>query len=378
MIYLDNAATSWPKPPSVADAVVRALSECGNPGRGGHPLALAAGRTVLDARESVAALLGAPDPADIAFTRNTTEAINLALHGLLHPGDRVAVTPLEHNAVMRPLRELERRGIEITILPAAADGTVDLSSVPDAIQGARLLVAAHASNVLGTLQPLAELGEFARSAGVLFLVDGAQTAGSLPIDLGDLPVDLFAFPGHKGLLGPQGTGGLYIRSGLKLPPLLAGGTGSLSEREEMPEFAPDRYEAGTPNVPGLAGLGAAVDFLRDTRLDRVRAHEENLVALFLNGLDSLPQVRLLGPRDPGRRAGLVSLTVDGVDPNLLAQVLDERYGICTRAGLHCAPAAHRLAGTWPVGAVRFGFSFDNTADEVDATLSALRELITRL
>lgn len=378
MIYLDNAATSWPKPPSVADAVVRALSECGNPGRGGHPLALAAGRTVLDARESVAALLGAPDPADIAFTRNTTEAINLALHGLLHPGDRVAVTPLEHNAVMRPLRELERRGIEITILPAAADGTVDLSAAPDAIQGARLLVAAHASNVLGTLQPLAELGEFARSAGVLFLVDGAQTAGSLPIDLGDLPVDLFAFPGHKGLLGPQGTGGLYIRSGLKLPPLLAGGTGSLSEREEMPEFAPDRYEAGTPNVPGLAGLGAAVDFLRDTRLDRVRAHEENLVALFLNGLDSLPQVRLLGPRDPGRRAGLVSLTVDGVDPDLLAQVLDERYGICTRAGLHCAPAAHRLAGTWPVGAVRFGFSFDNTADEVDATLSALRELITRL
>lgn len=378
MIYLDNAATSWPKPSSVADAVARALSECGNPGRGGHPLALAAGRTVLDARESVAALLGAPDPADIAFTRNTTEAINLALHGLLHPGDRVAVTPLEHNAVMRPLRELERRGIEITILPAAADGTVDLSSVPDAIQGARLLVAAQASNVLGTLQPLAELGEFARSAGVLFLVDGAQTAGSLPIDLGDLPVDLFAFPGHKGLLGPQGTGGLYIRSGLKLPPLLAGGTGSLSEREEMPEFAPDRYEAGTPNVPGLAGLGAAVDFLRDTRLDRVRAHEENLVALFLNGLDSLPQVRLLGPRDPGRRAGLVSLTVDGVDPNLLAQVLDERYGICTRAGLHCAPAAHRFAGTWPVGAVRFGFSFDNTADEVDATLSALRELITHL
>jgi cysteine desulfurase / selenocysteine lyase len=376
MIYLDHAATSWPKPGPVAGAAMRALTECGNPGRGGHPLSLAAGRTVLEARENVAALLGATDPASIAFTRNATEALNLAIRGILRPGNRVAVTPLEHNAVMRPLRELERQGVQIVTLPAGPDGAVDLTKAPEALQGARLVIAAHASNVLGTLQPVAELGELAHAAGALFLVDAAQTAGTMPIDLGGLPVDLLAFPGHKGLLGPQGTGGLYIRPGLELPPLLAGGTGSLSEREEMPEFAPDRYEAGTPNVPGLAGLAAAAAYLQDAGLEQVRAHEEGLAALFLGGLPR--GVKILGPLDPRRRSGLVSIAMAGVDPDLLAQVLDERYGICVRAGLHCAPAAHRWAGTWPVGAVRFSFGFSTTPAEVKAALAALRELANRL
>jgi cysteine desulfurase / selenocysteine lyase len=375
VIYLDSAATSWPKPAQVIDAVARALADCGNPGRGGHPLSLAAGRAVLDAREEVAALLGAADPASIAFTRNCTEAVNLALHGVLRPGDRVVVSPVEHNAVMRPLRLLERQGVQLTMLPAAPDGTVDLDGARAALAGARLLVVAHASNVLGTVQPIAELGELARAAGALFLVDAAQTAGAAPLHLDSLPVDLLAFPGHKALLGPQGTGGLYMRPGLALAPLLAGGTGSLSEQEEMPEFAPDRYEAGTPNVPGLAGLAAAASLLRTLSVSAVRWHEEVLVARFINGVAGLPGVRVLGPLEARRRVGLVSLAVDGVDPDLLAQVLEERYGICTRAGLHCAPAAHRHVGTWPVGAVRFSFGFHTTVAEVDTAVAALQELM---
>jgi len=260
MIYLDNAATSWPKPPSVADAVVRALGECGNPGRGGHPLALAAGHTVLDARESVAALLGTPDPAGIAFTRNTTEAINLALRGLLNPGDRVAVTPLEHNAVMRPLRELERRGdIAVTILPAAADGTVDLLAAESLLRGTRLLVAAHASNVLGTVQPLAELGELARSAGALFLVDGAQTAGSLPLDLSALPVDLFAFPGIRESLGM-----VYLEAQAAGLPVVAFDNGGIPEVMRQGETG-----ILTPFLDVSAYRAAVVSLLDDA--DRRRA-----------------------------------------------------------------------------------------------------------
>lgn len=378
MIYLDSAATSWPKPRLVISATARAMAECGNPGRGGHPLSLAAGRAVLDAREAVAALLGAGDPASIAFTRNCTEAINLVIHGVLRPGDRVVVSPLEHNAVMRPLRLLEREGVHLTVLPAAPDGTVDLDAARRALVGARLMIVCHGSNVLGTLQPIAALGELARQAGVLFLVDAAQTAGAVPLHLDSLPVDFVAFPGHKGLLGPQGTGGLYIRPGRVLPPLLAGGTGSLSELEEMPEFAPDRYEAGTPNVPGLAGLAAAASFLSAVGVAAVREQEEELTARFCEGVAGLARVRVLGPASPERRAGLVSLAVDGVDPDLLAQVLEERYSICTRAGLHCAPAAHQHAGTYPIGAVRFSFGYHTTTAEVDAAVDALRELINAL
>ncbi len=381
MIYLDHAATSWPKPLAVHSAVARAMLDCGNPGRGGHPLAITAGQAVLEARESVAALLGIPDPRCLAFTKNCTEAVNLALHGVLRPGDRVAVTTVEHNAVMRPLRELERRiGIRVEPLPALPDGTVDLHEIGarQALAGARLVVACHASNVLGTLQPISELGVLARRAGALFLVDAAQTVGALPLSLADLPVDLVAFPGHKALLGPQGTGGLYIRPGLELSPFLAGGTGSNSESEEMPSYAPDRYEAGTPNVPGLAGLAAAAQYLSEIGVSSVRTHERSLSAMMLEGFARAPKVRVLGPADPERRCGLVSITMEGVSPDLLAHVLQEKFGICTRAGLHCAPAAHRHAGTWPDGAVRFGFGYSTTLQEVEATVSAVTELAARL
>lgn len=376
--YLDHAATSWPKPPQVAAAVAAALEGAGNPGRSGHPLALAAARHVLAAREGVARLLGVAQPERIAFAPNATAAINLALHGLLRPGDRVVTTAIEHNAVARPLRELERQGVAVVRIPCAPDGTPDLDALRAALPGARLLVAAHASNVLGTILPLAEMGRLARAAGALFLVDGAQTAGALPTHLGALPVDLFAFTGHKGLLGPQGTGGLYIRPGLELAPLVRGGTGSRSESEEMPEFPPDRYEAGTPNVPGLAGLAAAAAYLEGLTVARVRAHEQALVQRFLDGLRAIPGVVIYGPAAAGARCGLVSLNLRGASPAALGEALEAGFGICTRVGLHCAPAAHRVASTWPEGSVRFSFGHSNTVADVDAALAALGALARTL
>lgn len=375
---MDHAATSWPKPPAVAEAVGAALAGTGNPGRSGHPLALAAARAVLAAREGVAGLLGVTDPERIVFGRNATEAINLALWGLLRPGDRVVTTQAEHNAVMRPLRELERQGVSLLQVPCAPDGTPDLDALRRLLEGARLLVSTHASNVLGTLMPLAEMGRLARAAGACFLVDGAQTAGAVPVQLATLPVDLFAFTGHKSLLGPQGTGGLYIRPGLDLAPLLRGGTGSASELEEMPEFAPDRYEAGTPNVPGLAGLAASAAYLAQATVAGVRAHELALVERFLAGLREIPGIVLYGPDTADRRCGLVSLNLAGASASALGEALEQGYGILTRVGLHCAPAAHRLAGTWPDGAVRFSFGYSTTAADVDAALQALAELARTL
>lgn len=375
LIYMDNAATTWPKPPGVREAVAEALDGAGNPGRSGHALALRAARWVLAAREGAARLVGAADPARIAFTRNATEAVNLALGGLLRPGDRVVTTATEHNAVMRPLRHLERTGVELCVVPSAADGTLDLAALQSALApGARLLVAAHASNVLGTIQPLDVLGRAAHAAGALFLVDGAQTAGAVPLDLSALPVDLLAFTGHKGLLGPQGTGGLYVRPGLEIAPMVRGGTGSASESEEQPEFAPDRYESGTPNVPGLAGLAAAAAWLADRSVAAVRAHELDLTRRLLDGATAIPGVQVYGPADPARRTGLVSLNLAGVSPAALGQALEEGYGILTRIGLHCAPAAHRTAGTYPDGSVRFSFSPLTTAAEVDTVVDALAEL----
>lgn len=375
LIYLDNAATTWPKPPAVAEAVALALGEAGNPGRSGHRLALASARHLLNARELVAQLLGVADPAQIAFGLNATHALNLAMMGVLRPGDRVVTTAVEHNSVMRPLRRFAEQGGELIVVPCGPDGRVDPGDVRRALEGgARLLVATHASNVLGTIQPIEELGKIARTAGALFLVDAAQTAGALPLDLSSLPVDLLAFTGHKALLGPQGTGGLYIRAGLELNPAVLGGTGSASEREEQPEFAPDRYESGTPNVPGLAGLAAGVEYLLHQGVAAVRNHEQRLTEQFLSGLRELPSFTVYGPADARCRTGLVSLNLRGVEPSALGEALEMGFGILTRVGLHCAPAAHRTGGTYPQGSVRFSFSCMSTEQDVDAALQALQEL----
>jgi cysteine desulfurase/selenocysteine lyase len=378
MIYFDNAATSWPKPATVQSALSEHLSDVGgNPGRAGHRMSIAAARVVENAREALAALLGANDSSRIVFTQNATQALNLALYGLLRPGDHVVTTSIEHNSLMRPLRHLESRGVQITTVACATDGTLDVQSVRRAIQtNTRLLAVTHASNVAGTLSPIAELGALAREKEILFLVDAAQTAGSVPISVGEMQVDLLAFTGHKSLLGPTGTGGLYIRDGIELVPLMRGGTGSDSAHETQPEFLPDAHESGTLNVAGIAGLAAGVRFLSEVGVEAVRSHDQDLVARFLSGASLIPGITLYGPRNEKLQCGVVSFSLAAAVPSEVGLILDQSFEIMARTGLHCAPSAHRTMGTFPEGTVRFSFGWFNTPAEVDTSLKALREIAT--
>ncbi len=376
VIYFDNAATSWPKPPGVREALSDYLADAGgNPGRSGHRLSIGAARLVERARELLAELFNADDPSRIVFTLNATHALNVALYGLLRPGDHVVTTSVEHNSVMRPLRHLETLGVEVTVVACQLDGTLPLADVQRALRpGTRLLVTTHASNVLGTLMPIRELAALARASGALYLVDASQTAGAIPIDVDETGVDLLAFTGHKALLGPTGTGGLYIRDGVDVAPIMRGGTGSDSAYETQPAFQPDVHESGTLNVAGLAGLAAGVRFLFDVGVDAVETHERRLVEQFRAASADIPGLTLHGPRESRHQSGVVSFNLAGAMPSEVAQVLDERFGIMARAGLQCAPSAHRTAGTFPAGTVRFGFGWFNTAAEVDAAIAALRDI----
>jgi cysteine desulfurase family protein len=376
MIYFDNAATSWPKPRPVAAAVQEQLTSAGgNPGRSGHRLSVAAARLVEEAREALAHLFHVEDPSRIAFAHNATHALNVALCGLLHPGDRVVTTSLEHNSVMRPLRHLETTGVRVEVVPCEADGSIDLGKVDASLQpGARLLVTTHASNVTGTILPVADLAAIARRSGAYSVVDAAQTAGTVPIDVEALGIDVLAFTGHKGLFGPTGTGGLYVREEVDLTPLVRGGTGSDSAHEVQPEFMPDAFESGTLNVAGIAGLAAGVRFLMEVGVEAVQAHERQLATRFADAARSIPGVRIYGPSDPRSRCGIVSFNLAGASPSEVGLLLDEAFAIMARTGLHCAPAAHRTLGTFPDGTVRFGFGWFNTTAEVDAAVDALRQI----
>ena len=380
MIYLDHAATSWPKPPAVLQAMTSFLERAGgNPGRSGHRLSIDAGRIVYETRELLAELLGAPDPLRVVLTPNVTYALNIALLGLLNPAtDRVVTTGIEHNSVMRPLRALEAQGLELVVTPCGPDGQLDLEALAVALRpGARLVVASHASNVMGTLLPVGELAALAHEAGALLLVDAAQTAGVIPIDATALGIDLLAFTGHKGLLGPPGTGGLVISPELDpahIRPVLCGGTGSRSEVERQPEMLPDRLEFGTGNGPGIAGLGAGVRYILERGIDAVRAHEMALTRQLLEGLGEIPGVTLYGPIDVEQRTATVSLRLEGHSVSEIGWRLDEEYGILSRVGLHCAPAAHRTLGTFPEGTVRLAAGDSNTAADVEAAIRAIREL----
>lgn len=380
MIYLDNAATSWPKPPEVARAMGDFLERAGgNPGRAGHRLSIAAARAISDVRETLAALFHAPDPLRIVFTPSVTQAINLALRGLVRLGDRVVTTGMEHNAVMRPLRALEEGRVHLTVVPCRPDGELDLLALRQAvIPSVRLVVVAHADNVTGALRPLDEIARIAHDAGAPLLVDAAQTAGAVPIDVQDLGIDLLAFTGHKGLLGPPGTGGLILGERVEareLRPLVRGGTGSHSEHEEQPEELPDKFESGTPNGPGLAGLGAGVRAVMQRGVEAIRAHEAALTAGLLEGLAAIPGVRVYGPPGAGGRTAVISFTAAGRSVSELALRLEEEYQILGRAGLHCAPAAHRTLGTFPDGTVRLAPGPSTTRDEIQATLRAVERIV---
>lgn len=381
LVYLDNAATSWPKPRAVEEAMVRCLREAGgNPGRSGHRLSIEAARVIFDAREAVARLIGAPDSRQVVFTGNATEALNLAIAGVLEPGAHVITTSMEHNSVARPLRYLESQGVGLSVIQTGPAGRVDPGAVARAMRPeTRLVAMTHASNVIGTVQPVEEVARACRERGVLFLVDAAQTAGCYPIDVAAAGIDLLAFTGHKSLLGPPGTGGLYVREGVTLRPLERGGTGSRSELDMQPDFLPDQLESGTPNFVGLAGLGAGVGVVLEGGVEAIRGREEGLARKLRDGLRAIDGVTVYGPDDDrhGRtvpEVGVVSFNLDGVEPSDVGYILDSEYGVLCRVGLHCAPWAHRTIGTYPRGTVRLSLGFHSTAADVAHVLGAVGEM----
>lgn len=380
-IYLDNAATSWPKPEAVYAAVDRYQRECGVAiGRGATRQAAAAQRIIDRCRDRAAQLLGAASPRSIVFTFNGTDALNLALHGLLRPGDHVVTTVLEHNSVLRPLAALrDRRGVETTYVPAGGGGVIDPREIERAITPRTVLVTVlHVSNVTGAIQPVEEAARVAHKHGALFLLDAAQSVGHLPFDVVEVDADLLACSGHKGLLGPLGTGLLYIRPGIEahLDSLRQGGTGSQSESDLQPETMPDKFEAGNHNAPGLAGLEAAFGWIETQGgVAALRRHEVETMEPLLAGLRELTGVRVHGPENARARTGVVSLSLDGFAPHEAAAVLDDQFGIESRAGLHCAPGAHRALGTLAAGGtLRLSLGPFVTPGQIDATLQALRAL----
>jgi cysteine desulfurase family protein len=378
-IYLDHGATSWPKPPEVADAMVAALREHGaNPGRGAYAMALAASRVVFEARRACADLFNVSDSRDLAFVSGCTEACNVMLHGLISPGDRVVVSSMEHNAVSRPLHTLAQQGVEVVIVRADGAGDVDAGDMERAVRRARTraVVCQHASNVTGSIQPIADLADIAHENGALLLVDGAQGGGHLDVDLAVLGVDAYAVSGHKGLLGPQGVGILYLAPGLEAGELMQGGTGGgSSEDDGQPQTRPERYEAGTPNTPGIAGLGAAARLLIEHG-EEWRIEEQRLYRMLKSGLLGIPGVTVLGPALDEPAVPIVSITSEKLDPDRIAFLLDRHYGIAVRSGLHCAPWAHRTLGTLQTGALRFGVGHGNVAEDIEVTLRALSETLS--
>ncbi|MFC2015419.1 aminotransferase class V-fold PLP-dependent enzyme [Chloroflexota bacterium] len=379
MIYFDNAATSWPKPPGVAEAMAHFVRELGaNPGRAAHRQAVESGRIVYDAREAVCELFHAPDPLRLVWCKNVTEALNLALRGLLRPGDRVVSSSMEHNSMMRPLRALEDGGVEVAVVSCSPQGVLDPAGVEAAIQpNTRLVALNHASNVVGTLLPVDEVGALCRRRDLLLLVDAAQTGGAYPLDMQADQIDLLGFTGHKSLGGPMGTGGLIMGERVdetQMEPLIRGGTGSRSEHEVQPDFLPDMCESGTPNVVGLAGLEVGVRWVLERGVGAICAHEVAPTRTLIDGLRSIPGVTVYGTLDPELQTATVSFNIDGMPSSEAGLRLDDEYGILCRVGLHCALAAHKTLGTFPTDTVRFGLSAFNTAEEVQAAIVAVHRL----
>jgi cysteine desulfurase/selenocysteine lyase len=371
--------TSWPKPTEVLKAMTEVLAQSGgNPGRSGHRLSIAAARVVYDCREKVAELFQIPDPLRVIFTANATQSLNLVLLGILRPGDRVVTTSMEHNAVMRPLRFLEKQGLILKIASCAKDGTLNVADMAALIDAhTRLVVMTQASNVSGTILPVAEVAAIAHRHGVPVLVDASQSAGALPVNVPDSGIDLLAFTGHKELLGPTGIGGLIIHPSFNtslIEPLILGGTGSRSDSEEQPENLPDKFESGTANLVGIAGLGAGLDWIHKKGLPAIREHHKALTAALIEGLSVIPGVRVYGKADAESSVAIVSFTIQGKTVSEIGFRLDEEYGILTRVGLHCAPAAHKTIGSFPEGTVRLSPGIFTTPEDIEQTLKAIQEV----
>lgn len=377
VIYLDHAATSWPKPPEVIDAVRDAmLYDTANPGRGSHAMAVRSSRHLFNARKQLAKLFRISNPNDIAFASNTTAALNLAIKGFVKPGDHIISTAVEHNSVRRPLEYLKQAmGIQVTYVESDTYGVIEPKRVEEAIvPSTTLVIVNHSSNLLGSIAPVAEIGEICRKHGVKLLVDAAQSAGILPIHVDAMGIDMLAFPGHKGLLGPQGTGGLYIHPEIDLTPLLHGGTGSQSEAPEQPNVRPDRYEAGTPNTPGFAGLAAGVRYILNESVETIHTKEWRLTQLMMEQLSMISGIQLLGPSIGQPRTGIVAFNLEGAEASELSFILDQHYGIAVRAGYHCTPLAHASVGTLEKGAVRASVGCFTTEEEAQALVDAMKEI----
>lgn len=375
MIYLDNAATTMHKPQEVVDAVAAAMCSMGNAGRGAHAASLGASRTVFETRERLAAFFHAENPKQIVFTANSTESLNVALKGTLNPGEHVISTVLEHNSVLRPLYALEEQGVEVTLLKSNLQGTIDYEDFERAIkENTKMIVCTHGSNLTGNVLDIKRIGQIAKKHGLLFVVDASQTAGVFPIDVQDMQIDILCFTGHKGLLGPQGTGGMYVREGVTVRPLKVGGSGVQTYNKKHPTEMPTALEAGTLNGHGIAGLDAAIGYLEREGIDNIRAREQELMWKFYNGVKDIPNIKVYGDFSGAQRCAVVSLNIGDYDSSEVSDELLMTYGISTRAGGHCAPLMHEALGTAEQGAVRFSFSHYNTDEEVETAIRAVKEL----
>ena len=381
-IYLDNSSTTFPKPKCVPDAMYKYMTEIGsNINRGCYNDAYSVEELVFDTRELLANMFGASDCKNVIFTKNVTESLNVIIKGLLNPGDHVLVTSMEHNAVMRPLVELKAHGISFTRIPCSNTGELCIDTLPSLITpDTKAIIMTHASNVCGTIMPLEEVGEFCKNHSLKFIVDAAQTAGVLQINMQKMNISALAFTGHKGLLGPQGIGGFILSEDMArmLKPLILGGTGSVSHTELMPDFMPDKFEAGTLNIPGIIGLREAINWINDKSTNALLEHELSLTQEFLKGIEPLEHsgfIKIIGKKDLVGRVGIVSIQTLTLDPSEVAYILDSKYNIMTRVGLHCAPCAHKTLGTYPDGTIRFSFGFANTVSDVKASVSALEEIL---
>lgn len=381
-IYLDNASTSFPKPKAVVDTIYSYLTENGsNINRGCYTNAYSIEEKIFECRQRLCSLFNGPDPSNIIFTKNITESLNVLIKGLLHSGDHVLVSSMEHNAIMRPLTQISKCGITFSRIPCFEDGSLDFSALEGLLlENTKAIIMTHASNVCGSIMPIREVGSFCKEHGLFFIVDSAQTAGLINIDIKDMNIDALAFTGHKALMGSQGIGGFIISDELaqNLEPLIAGGSGSFSHLETIPDLLPDKFEAGTPNIPGILGLNEGLKWIEKTGIDNIFRHEINLTEKFLIdlcNLENLGYLRILGKHDINDRLGVISIQTQTKDLSKIAYELDEGYGIMTRVGLHCAPNAHKILKSFPIGSIRFSFGYFNKEAELDYTINALRNLL---
>ena len=372
MIYLDNAATSFPKPVAVYDEVLNCMKNyCANPGRSAYDMAIKAASKIMEARQEISCLFNIPNPLNVIFTSNATEGLNIGIKGVLNPGDHVISTMIEHNSVLRPLNSLNKQGVEVTLISVDKRGYINIKDIEKNIKSnTKMIIINHSSNVLGTIQDIETIGMLAKSKGILFMIDSSQSAGSISIDIKRDNIDILAFSGHKGLMGPQGTGGLYIKEGLQLNNFNEGGTGSRSHFMIQPDFLPDKFESGTLNTPGIAGLCEGVKFIRTTGIDKIKKHEEELMTYMIEELKKLPYIKIYGCDSAKSRNGVISFNIDGIDSSIVGEKLNEK-GIAVRTGYHCAPLIHDIINTDYCGTVRVSVGYFNTFKDIEDLLCAV-------